>query len=69
MNKCFIFGLVIMFASACVHEFPVIDHSFEFTGAVVYDQETDQHRLTLTCEGEPVLVCLRIVDDLAREVE
>lgn len=50
MNKCFIFGLVIMFASACVHEFPVIDHSFEFTGAVVYDQETDQHRLTLTCD-------------------
>ena len=39
-----------MFASACVHEFPVIDHSFEFTGAVVYDQETDQHRLTLTCD-------------------
>ena len=38
-----------MLASACVHEFPVIDHSFDFSGAVVYDDEADQHRLTLTC--------------------
>lgn len=49
MNKCFIFGLIVLFVSGCVHEFPVIDHSFDFSGAVVYDQETDQHRLTLTC--------------------
>ena len=32
-----------------MHEFPVIDHSFDFSGVVVYDQESDQHRLTLTC--------------------
>ena len=49
MNKWFIFGLVVLLASACVHEYPVIDHSFEFSGVVVYDQDADQHRLTLTC--------------------
>ena len=36
-------------ATACIHEFPVTDHSFDFSGAVVYDQEADEHRLTLTC--------------------
>ena len=41
--------MIVLFVSGCVHEFPVIDHSFDFSGAVVYDQETDQHRLTLTC--------------------
>ena len=41
--------MIVLFMSGCVHEFPVIDHSFDFSGAVVYDQETDQHRLTLTC--------------------
>ena len=49
MNKWFIFGLVVLLASACVHEYPVIDHSFEFSGVVVYDQDADQHRLTLSC--------------------
>lgn len=49
MNKCFILGLLVLFASACVHEYPVTDHSFEFSGVVVYDQDADQHRLTLTC--------------------
>ena len=49
MNKWFILGLIVLFASSCVHEFPVIDHSFDFSGVVVYDQESDQHRLTLTC--------------------
>ena len=49
MNKWFIFGLVVLLASACVHEYPVTDHSFEFSGVVVYDQDADQHRLTLTC--------------------
>ena len=36
-------------ASSCVHEYPVTDHSFDFSGVVVYDQDADQHRLTLTC--------------------
>ena len=49
MNKWFIFGLIVFFASACVHEYPVTDHSFDFSGVVVYDQDADQHRLTLTC--------------------
>ena len=48
-HSWFILSLVVMLASACVHEFPVIDHSFDFSGAVVYDDEADQHRLTLTC--------------------
>ena len=49
MNKSFIFSLVVLLASACVHEYPVTDHSFDFSGVVVYDQDADQHRLTLTC--------------------
>lgn len=49
MNKWFIFSLVVLLASACVHEYPVTDHSFDFSGVVVYDQDADQHRLTLTC--------------------
>ena len=48
-HSWFILSLVLMLASACVHEFPVIDHSFDFSGVVVYDGEVDQHRLTLTC--------------------
>ena len=35
---------------SCIHEFPVTDHSFDFTGEIIYDSETDQHRLTLTCK-------------------
>lgn len=34
---------------SCIHEFPVTDHSFDFTGEIIYDSEADQHRLTLTC--------------------
>lgn len=49
MNKWFIFSLVVLLASACVHEYPVTDHSFDFSGVVVFDQDADQHRLTLTC--------------------
>ena len=49
MKKWFIFSLVVLLASACVHEYPVTDHSFDFSGVVVYDQDADQHRLTLTC--------------------
>ena len=33
---------------SCIHEFSVIDNSFEFNAAVIYDEGTDQHRLTLT---------------------
>ena len=36
-------------ATACIHEFPIADHSFDFSGAVVYDQVADEHLLTLTC--------------------
>lgn len=41
--------LSIIIACSCVQEYSVIDHSFEFSGVVVYDQDADQHRLTLTC--------------------
>ena len=33
---------------SCVHEFAVIDNSFEFEAAVTYDDAADVHRLTLT---------------------
>jgi hypothetical protein len=51
MKKTFrlILATITLAATACVHEFPVTDHTFEFNGNVVYDQEADQHRLTLTC--------------------
>lgn len=49
MKKCFIFSLIVFLASSCSHEYPVIDHSFNFSGVVVYDADADQHRLTLTC--------------------
>lgn len=35
---------------SCIHEFPVTDHSFDFTGEIIYDSEADQHRFTLTCK-------------------
>ena len=41
--------LVIAALSSCIHEFPVTDYSFDFSGKVVYDAVSDQHRLTLTC--------------------
>ena len=44
-----ILGIITLATTACIHEFPVTDYSFDFSGAVVYDQEADQHRLTLTC--------------------
>ena len=49
MKKWFILSLVVLCASACVHDYSVTDHSFDFSGVVVYDQDADQHRLTLTC--------------------
>ena len=42
-------GLMALSATACIHEFPIADHSFDFSGAVVYDQVADEHLLTLTC--------------------
>ena len=41
--------LAVTALSSCIHEFPVTDYSFDFSGKVVYDAESDQHRLTLTC--------------------
>ena len=39
---------VMAVLSSCVHEFAVIDHSFEFSAEVIYDDKADVHRLTLT---------------------
>ena len=49
--KTGIISLVLTFIAltSCIHEFPVSDYSFDFSGVVVYDAEADQHRLTLTC--------------------
>ena len=38
----------LMLTVSCVNEVEVIDHSFEFIGEIVYDDQADQHRLTLT---------------------
>ena len=35
-------------ATSCVHEFAVVDNSFEFVADVTYDGGANQHRLTLT---------------------
>ena len=35
-------------STSCVHEFSVTDYSFEFSAAITYDDDSDQHRLTLT---------------------
>ena len=44
-----IFTSAIIFAlTSCVHEFTVIDYSFEFNAEIIYDEQEDQHRLTLT---------------------
>lgn len=34
--------------TSCVHEFTVVDNSFEFEAEVIYDDDTDTHRLTLS---------------------
>ena len=49
--KTRVITLVLTFIAltSCIHEFPVSDYSFDFSGVVVYDAEADQHRLTLTC--------------------
>lgn len=41
-------GSLSLLVSSCIHEFPVTDYSFEFSAQVVYDDDNDQHRLTLT---------------------
>ena len=33
---------------SCVHEFAVIDNSFEFAAEITYDSQADERRLTLT---------------------
>ena len=38
----------VTFFCSCVHEYAVIDNSFDFAAEIVYDDSADQHRLTLT---------------------
>lgn len=40
--------LVTVAISSCVHEFTVVDNSFEFEAVVTYDDTENRHRLTLT---------------------
>ena len=35
--------------TSCIHEYQVTDHSFALSGEIIYDAESDEHRLTLTC--------------------
>ena len=37
-----------MLSASCVHEFAVVDYSFEFAADITYDSQSDEHRLTLT---------------------
>ena len=46
-------GIMVLLASSCVHEFPVTDYSFDFSAQVVYDENADLHRLTLTKVSGP----------------
>ena len=39
---------IILVLTSCVHEFTVIDYSFEFNAEIIYDEQEDRHRLTLT---------------------
>ena len=39
---------IILALTSCVHEFTVIDYSFEFNAEIIYDEQEGQHRLTLT---------------------
>ena len=41
-------AFVVLLLSSCVHEFAVVDNSFEFAAEVTYDDSADEHRLTLT---------------------
>ena len=46
-------GIMVLLASSCVHEFPVTDYSFDFSAQVVYDENANLHRLTLTKVSGP----------------
>ena len=51
MNKAihiFLWLCTTLLMLSCVHEFTVVDNSFEFEAAVAYDEAADAHRLTLT---------------------
>ena len=50
VNKIFL-ALATLLPCSCVHEFAVIDNSFEFSAAITYDRQADEHRLTLTRKG------------------
>ena len=39
---------ITMLSASCVHEFAVVDYSFEFAADITYDSQADEHRLTLT---------------------
>ena len=40
--------LFALLLCSCVHEFAVIDNSFEFAAEIIYDSQADERRLTLT---------------------
>ena len=40
--------LFALLLCSCVHEFAVIDNSFEFAAEITYDSQADERRLTLT---------------------
>ena len=47
INNIFL-AFATMLLCSCVHEFAVIDNSFEFAAEITYDDQADEHRLTLT---------------------
>ena len=53
MKSKFLYIIILSFlclssTTSCVHEFIVVDNSFEFVADVTYDGGANQHRLTLT---------------------
>ena len=53
MKSNFLYIIILSFlclssTTSCVHEFIVVDNSFEFVADVTYDGGANQHRLTLT---------------------
>jgi hypothetical protein len=38
----------MMATCSCIQEYNILDYSFEFTAEVTYDDQADEHRLTLT---------------------
>ena len=51
--------LAVTALSSCIHEFPVTDYSFDFSGKVAF----------VAGEGQAMLVCLCIIHYSAGEVE